>query len=215
MIRLLLADDQAIIRQGLKNLLELNNDFEVVGEANNGKVALEQAAALRPDVVLMDLRMPVMDGIAATYEIVAKFPEIKVLVLTTFDEDDSVGKAIQAGAIGYLLKDTEPDALAQAVRAVSKGYTQLSPGLLSKAIAHAAAPAPSVQEVEAQAALDNLTSREKEVLSLISDGLSNREIATTLFLSENTVKNHVSSILSQLGLRDRTQAAILFNDSLK
>ena len=134
MIRLLLVDDQTIIRQGLKNLLELNDDFEVVGEADNGKVAIEKAAVLLPDVVLMDLRMPVMDGIAATHEIVAKFHHIKVLVLTTFDEDDSVSKAIQAGAIGYLLKDTEPDALAQAVRAVSKGYTQMSPGLLSKAI---------------------------------------------------------------------------------
>ncbi|MEL7313874.1 MAG: response regulator transcription factor [Cyanobacteria bacterium J06559_3] len=212
MIRLLLVDDQTIIRQGLKSLLELNDDFEVVGEAENGKVALEKTSALLPDVVLMDLRMPVMDGIAATHDIVAKFPDVKVLVLTTFDEDDFVGKAVRAGAIGYLLKDTEPDVLAQAVRAVSKGYTQMGPGLLSKAISHAAKPTPSPQAPKAQALLDGLTSREKEVLSLISDGLNNREIATTLFLSESTVKNHVSSILSQLEVRDRTQAAILFND---
>lgn len=212
MIRLLLVDDQTIIRQGLKSLLELNDDFEVVGEAENGKVALEKASALLPDVVLMDLRMPVMDGIAATQDIVAKFPDIKVLVLTTFDEDDFVGKAIQAGVIGYLLKDTEPGVLAQAVRAVSKGYTQMGPGLLSKAISHAAIPTPSTQASKAQALVDALTSREKEVLSLIADGLNNREIATTLFLSESTVKNHVSSILSRLEVRDRTQAAILFND---
>ena len=208
-------DDQILIRQGLKSLLELNDDFEVVGEAENGKVALEKLPELAPDVMLMDLQMPVMDGVAATRTITAQFPETKVLVLTTFDEDELVGQAVQAGAIGYLLKDTEPEELAQAIRAVSKGYTQMGPGILSKMIAHVAAPSATTlsteKDTKQQTAFVELTPREREVLALISSGLSNREIAAELCISENTVKNHVSRILSQLGLRDRTQAAIFGN----
>lgn len=135
MIRLLLVDDQTIIRRGLKSLLELTPDLEVMGEAENGAVAVEQVQALGPDVVLMDLRMPIMDGVAATKTIVEQFPGVKVLVLTTFDEDDAVSQAIQAGATGYLLKDTEPDELVQAIRMVNKGYAQMGPGLLPKVMA--------------------------------------------------------------------------------
>ena len=208
MIRLLLVDDQTIIRRGLKSLLELTSDLEVVGEAENGAVAVDQVQALKPDVVLMDLRMPIMDGVAATKAIVDHCPGVKVLVLTTFDEEDSVGQAIQAGAIGYLLKDTEPDELVQAIRMVNKGYAQMGPGLLSKAMA---APRTATPNPAQQAAFATLTPREQEVLTLIARGLSNREIAAELYIAESTVKNHVTRILSQLGLRDRTQAAIFSN----
>ncbi|MEM1254515.1 MAG: response regulator transcription factor [Cyanobacteria bacterium P01_H01_bin.21] len=213
MIRLLLVDDQTIIRRGLKSLLELTPDFEVVGEAENGKLAIEQVQKLKPDVVLMDLRMPIMDGVAATQKIVEQFLNVKVLVLTTFDEEESVSQAIQAGAIGYLLKDTEPDELVQAIRMVSKGYSQMGPGLLSKAVS----PRPaSVFQLspEEQSAFASLTPREQEVLGLISKGLNNREIAAELYIAESTVKNHVTRILSQLGLRDRTQAAIFINSGV-
>ena len=211
MIRLLLVDDQTIIRRGLRSLLELSPDFEVVGEAENGKMAVEQVQLLKPDVVLMDLRMPIMDGVAATQAIATDFPEVKVLVLTTFDEEDFVGAAIQAGAIGYLLKDTEPDELMQAIRMVNKGYSQMGPGLLSKAMATSQPEATSCLSEEQTAALEQLTPREREVLGLIAQGLNNREISAKLYISESTVKNHVTRILSQLGLRDRIQAIILIN----
>lgn len=203
-IRLLLVDDQMIIRQGLRSLLETKPDLEVVGEAENGQQAISQVAALQPDVVLMDVRMPVMDGVAATKLICAQ-GTAKVLVLTTFDDDDYVSQAMRLGARGYLLKDTHSDDLAAAIRAVHKGYTQLGPGLMEKAIA----PAPaSIQAMHLPSELAGLTAREREVLCLIVAGASNREIAESLYISERTVKNHITSILSQLNLRDRTQAAM-------
>jgi len=205
MIRLLLTEDQTIVRQGLRRLLEAQPDLQVVGEAENGQVTIAQVAALHPDLVLMDVRMPVMDGVTATQVISDRFPEVKILVLTTFDEDDAVAQAIQAGAIGYLLKDTPAEDLANAIRAAVKGYTQLAPGLLKKVMAR-----PSVQAVpKVQSTLAELTPREREVLSLIATGASNREIAEILCIAEKTVKNHVTNILSRLGLRDRTQAALV------
>lgn len=203
MIRLLLVDDQSIVREGLSSLLEAKPDLEVVGEAENGKVALELARSLQPDVVLMDVRMPVMDGVAATKALSQQAPDIKVLVLTTFDDDEYVTRAIANGAKGYLLKDTPSEILAQAIRLVHQGYTQLGPGLLEKVMAADARP-PAVPPEFAQ-----LTPREQEVLQLIGKGFSNREIAEALYISERTVKNHVNSILRRLNLRDRTQAAIL------
>ncbi|WP_445631119.1 response regulator transcription factor [Nostoc sp. DSM 114167] len=210
MIRILLVDDQHLIRQGLKSMLESNAQMQVIGEAENGQRALEQVAALKPDIVLMDIRMPVMDGVATTKAIAQQYPEIKVLVLTTFDDDEYVFQAMRLGAKGYLLKDTEPDELMLAIRSVYKGQTLLGPGLFEKALTPVTTPVTSVQPPPE---LAQLTARELDVLRLIASGANNREIAESLFLSENTVKNYVTNILSRLSLRDRTQAA-LFAHSL-
>ncbi|WP_017318570.1 response regulator transcription factor [Mastigocladopsis repens] len=212
MIRLLLVDDQIIIRQGLKNLLESKSDLQVVGDAENGQLAIEAVEALygtplQPDVVLMDVRMPIMDGVAATRLLCQRFPEIQVLVLTTFDDDEYVSQAMRHGAKGYLLKHTPLEELAIAIRSVHQGYTHMGPGLFEKALTtpHISNPIHSAIPSE----LAELSPREKEVLRLIAMGLSNREIAHTLYISERTVRNHVTSILGQLQLRDRTQAALL------
>ncbi len=207
MIRVLLVDDQSIIREGLSSLLEAKPDIEVVGEAENGQQAVEQAICLQPDVVLMDVRMPIMDGVAALRLLCQKAPNIKVLVLTTFDDDDYITQAIRQGAKGYLLKDTPSEELAQAIRAVHKGYTQMGPGILEKVMV----ATPPTPQPDTPPEWEHLTPREKEVLELIAKGMNNREIAEALFISERTVKNHVNSILSRLNLRDRTQAAILAN----
>ncbi|CDM95922.1 putative two-component system transcriptional regulator, LuxR family [Limnospira indica PCC 8005] len=203
-----MVDDQGIIREGLRSLLEAKPDLEIVGEAENGKLAVELALKLKPDVVLMDVRMPIMDGVAAMRSLAEQQPEIKVLVLTTFDDDEYVTQAMESGAKGYLLKDTPSDELAQAIRAVYKGYTQLGPGLFEKVMA---ARSKASRDEPLPDNLQDLTPRELEVLRLIGKGYSNREIAQELFISERTVKNHVSSILSSLNLRDRTQVALLAN----
>ena len=211
MIRVLLVDDQSIVREGLASLLQTKPDLEIVGEAENGRVAVERSLALKPDIVLMDIRMPVMDGIAAIRVLSQEAPKIKVLVLTTFDDDDYVAQAMACGAKGYLLKDTPSEELAQAIRSVNRGYTQLGPGLFEKAITHPLTPANSNPPVQTPPGLAELTAREKEVLQLIATGYNNREIAAELFIAERTVKNHVNSILRRLNLRDRTQAAIFAN----
>ncbi|XGV96429.1 MAG: response regulator [Leptolyngbya sp. BL-A-14] len=203
MIRLLLIDDQDLIRRGMKALLKSDDTLQVVGEAANGQDAIALVGSLTPDVVLMDVRMPIMDGVAATKEICQQFPGVKILVLTTFDDQEYVTQALQNGASGYLLKDTPFDELVQAIRFIHKGYTHIGPGLVHKAVT-AAPPA-----VAATPALTELTPREQEILQLIAQGASNREIAQTLYISEKTVRNHVTNILSRLGLRDRTQAAIV------
>jgi DNA-binding NarL/FixJ family response regulator len=212
MIRILLVDDQLLIRQGLKSLLESNEDMQVIGEAENGQRALEQIPILQPDIVLMDIRMPVMDGVAATGAIAQKYPHTKVLVLTTFDDDEYVSQAMRLGAKGYLLKDTEPEELALAIRSVYRGHTQLGPGLFEKALMSTPTPTLSVEQPPE---LAQLTPRELDVLRLMASGANNREIAQSLFLSENTVKNYVTSILSRLNLRDRTQAALLAHSLFK
>jgi DNA-binding NarL/FixJ family response regulator len=205
MIQLLLVDDQSIIREGLRSLLEAKSDLTVVGEAENGQIAVDMALALQPDVVLMDVRMPIMDGVAATRTLTQQSPQIKVIVLTTFDDDEYVAQALRWGAKGYLLKDTPSNELADAIRAVHKGYTQFGPGLVEKALS---GPMPMITEAPPPE-LTQLTPREQEVLQLIAKGYSNREIAQQLYISERTVKNHVNSLLRQLNLRDRTQVAIL------
>ena len=210
MITILIVDDQNLIRQGLKALLELESDMKIVGEAENGQIAINLVRELRPNVILMDIRMPIMDGVAATKEINNQFPHCKILILTTFDDDEYVKAALQNGAMGYLLKDTPSEELAVAIRAVNKGYSQLGPGIVKKLITQF--PANSLQNLTSVPAnLAELTLREKEVLRLIAIGNNNREIAQKLYISEGTVKNHITNILNRLNLRDRTQAAILAN----
>ncbi|WP_088241486.1 response regulator transcription factor [Calothrix rhizosoleniae] len=213
MIRLLLVDDQRIIRQGIKSLLESQADFDVIGEAENGQQAINQIEVLQPDLVLMDVRMPIMDGVAATQIICQKFPQIKILILTTFDDDEYVSQAIRFGAKGYLLKDTSMDPLANAIRLIHAGHTHLGPGLIEKVIAHISDVYPTKNSL-VPPELAELTPREKEVLHLIAKGANNKEIAKTLFIAERTVKNHVTSILTRLNLRDRTQAAIFAHSFL-
>ncbi|MHC5745247.1 MAG: response regulator [Nostoc sp.] len=213
MIKVLLVDDQSLIRQGLRALLELEPDLEIVGEAENGEEAINCVAQFQPDVILLDIRMPIMDGVAATKEIQKRFAKTKILVLTTFDDDEYVSAALKNGAMGYLLKDTPSEELAVAIRAVHKGYTQLGPGIVKKLLTQFSHVAP-IQSPPVPSTLAELTPREKEVLRLIATGASNREIAQELYISEGTVKNHVTNILNRLNLRDRTQAAIWANTYL-
>ncbi|HIK06964.1 MAG TPA: response regulator transcription factor [Trichormus sp. M33_DOE_039] len=215
MIRVLIAEDQEIVRRGLKTLLTTKPDLQVVGEAENGQRAIQlieslQAQFLPPDVVLMDIRMPVMDGVEATRLICQQFPGTKILILTTFDDAKYVSEALRFGAKGYLLKDTPAEELAEAIRSIHKGYTQFGPGIVEKMMANV-----SVMETdkpqELPPGMTELTAREKEILIMIAKGASNREIAQAVFLSEGTVRNHISNILARLNLRDRTQAAIVAN----
>jgi DNA-binding NarL/FixJ family response regulator len=205
MITLLLVDDQNLIRQGLKALLELEADLRIIGEAENGQIAIDLVKELQPDVVLMDIRMPVMDGVTATQQICQKFPDVNILILTTFDDDSYVSAAIKYGAKGYLLKDTPSEEIAAAIRAVHLGYTHLAPGMMAKIMSSQIDKTPATLPRE----LAELTPRELDVLKLIATGANNREIAGQLYISEGTVKNHVTNLLNRLNLRDRTQAAIL------
>ncbi len=211
MIRLLLVDDQTLICQGLKAMLTLEPDLQVVGTADNGKTAIEQVAALQPDVVLMDLRMPVMDGREATRLLAQQFPGIKVLVLSTFDDDQYIAQSIRSGAKGYLLKDMPSEELAQAIRSVHRGYTQLGPGLLEKLMAVSVPESETFNSKPVPQELNHLTNRERDVLHLISQGSTNREIALQLYISEGTVKTHVTHLLNRLNLRNRAQLAIHAN----
>jgi NarL family two-component system response regulator LiaR len=202
-IRVLIVDDHAIVRQGLRTYLELLEGIEIVGEARNGTEAVAQVHELAPDVVLMDLVMPEMDGIEATRQVTALSPAPKVIVLTSFTEDEMVFPAIRAGATGYLLKDISPSELAQAIQAVHRGEAQLHPDVTRKLLNQFVGPM-----TEPAVAPDPLTARELEVLRLIARGMSNRELALELAISEKTVKTHVSNILGKLHVDDRTQAAI-------
>jgi DNA-binding NarL/FixJ family response regulator len=210
MIRVLLVDDQPLIRRGLRALLKPEPDLEIVGEAENGERAIEILQTIEADVILMDIRMPIMDGVAATQAIVPAYPNTKILILTTFDDTAYVTQALQNGASGYLLKDTPAPELVSAIGLIHKGYTQLSPGIAQKLLTPPPTPPSQVSSPQAQVQTP-LTPREEEILSLIAQGSNNREIAQFLYISEKTVKNHITNLLSRLGLRDRTQAAIYFH----
>jgi DNA-binding NarL/FixJ family response regulator len=197
-IRVLITDDHGVVRQGLKMFLSLDPDIQVVGEAENGREALEMAHILQPDVVLMDLLMPVMDGILATQAIRTELPDVEVVALTSVLEDASVTGAVKAGAIGYLLKDTDVEELHRAVRGAAEGRVQLAPE----------AAARLMREVRAPENPESLTDRETEVLKLLARGKANKQIAGGLYVSEKTVKAHVSAILMKLGVQSRTQAAL-------
>jgi DNA-binding NarL/FixJ family response regulator len=207
-VRVLLVDDQALFREALATLLAIRDDIEVVGEAGNGDEALRRAAELTPDVVLMDLRMPVLDGVATTRRLRVEQPEVRVIALTTFDDDEDVFAALRAGAVGYLLKDVSSARLVEAVLAAARGESVLQPSVAAKVVARFAQMPEAPSAPRPQPLVDPLSDRELEVLRLLADGHSNREIAGTLFLAEGTVKNHVTNVLSKLGARDRTQAAL-------
>jgi DNA-binding NarL/FixJ family response regulator len=207
-IRILVVDDHAIVRQGLCLFIEVQEDMEIVGEGTNGVEAVELARRTQPDIVLLDLVMPEMDGIQATSRIIEQSPNSRVIILTSFGEEDKVLPAIRAGAQGYLLKDIAPNELVKAVRDAHRGDVQLHPEIARKLMSAVATGEMPAESRTSTGAFDELTEREREVLGLIADGLNNRQIAEKLFISQKTVKTHVSGILSKLGLADRTQAAI-------
>jgi DNA-binding NarL/FixJ family response regulator len=208
-IRVLLCDDQALVRSGFRMILEARDDFDVVGEAANGREAVELAAVTSPDVILMDVRMPELDGVEATRLTLSHGSTARVLILTTFDLDEYVVRAIRAGASGFLLKDVPPQQLVDAIRVVAAGEALLAPTVTRRLLdrfARDLAPPSTVS-------LDGLTEREREILALVAQGLSNAEIAERLVVGESTVKTHVSSVLRKLQLRDRVQAVIAAYDA--
>lgn len=217
MIRVLLVDDQALFREGLSTLLSVYPDVQVVGEAGNGEEALSQVATHQPDVVLMDLRMPVLDGAAATRRIRSAHPHIQVIVLTTFDDDEHIFDGLRAGAVGYLLKDVPSTRLVEAIRTAARGESFLHPSVATRLVAefnrltgtHPSVPSPVTPPLSTSSPLlEPLSERELEILRHLAQGASNREIANTLYITEGTVKNHITNILGKLGVRDRTQAAL-------
>ena len=209
-IRVIVVDDHAMVRQGLHMFIEMQDDMEVIGEGENGLEAVQMATALAPDVILLDLIMPQMDGVEATKRIMIQNSGARVLILTSFGEDDKIFPAIRAGAQGYLLKDIQPRELAQAIRETYLGKAQLHPDIARRLMTavSGAVPAQTAKPAMLPKEQDALTEREREVLTCIAQGLNNREIAVQLVVSESTVKTHVSNILDKLGLEDRTRAAI-------
>jgi len=206
-IRVLLVDDQRLMREGLRTLLELEPDLQVTGEAGDGQAALDAYAALAPDVVLMDIRMPGMDGVEATRRLREQWPRARVIILTTFDDDASVFEGLRAGALGYLLKDVSGHDLAEAVRTVAGGGALIEPSVARRVLAEFARLAPPARPLDAGLA-EPFSERERDIVRLLAAGLSNKEIGDRLCLAEGTVKNYVTSILQKLGARDRTQAAL-------
>jgi NarL family two-component system response regulator LiaR len=203
-IKVLIVDDHLVVRQGLRTFLELQDDIIVVGEAGDGQTAVEMVAQVQPDVVLMDLVMPRLDGVSATRQIKATGAAVKVIALTSFTEDDKVFPAIQAGASSYLLKDVSPEALVEAVRAAYRGEARLHPDIARKLMEQVAHQGGATREAQ----VEEITDRERDVIRLVAQGRSNHDIAAELVISEKTVKTHISNILGKLGLSDRTQLAI-------
>ncbi len=209
-IKLLLVDDQTLFREGLHTLLSVWDDLQVVGEASNGQEAVQATAVLQPDVILMDIRMPILDGVAATRQLRARHPHIKVIILTTFDDDEYVFEGLRAGAVGYLLKDVASEKLVEAIRAAALGDSFLEPSVAAKVVAEfARLPAATPLQSQPQPLAEPLSERELEILGCLARGDSNKEIATQLFIAEGTVKNHVTNILGKMNVRDRTQAALM------
>ena len=206
-IRVLLVDDQPLFREGVHTLLSLQPDLEVVGEAGDGEEALRLAARLRPDVILMDLQMPVLDGVEATRRLRLTQPDCRVIALTTFDDDEYVFEGLRAGAIGYLLKDTPSVKLLEAIRAAARGESFLQPSIAAKVVAEFSRLADQAP-TRPQPLAEPLSERENDILRLVVTGASNKEIAAVLVITEGTVKNHLTNILAKLGVRDRTQAAL-------
>ena len=207
LFRVLLVDDHPLVRNGLRALLASVPGMMVVGEATSGEEAITQAAELQPDIILMDLHMPILDGVAATRRLKSTHPAIKVLVLTTFDDDEDVFEGLRAGAVGYLLKDVPSEKLVEAIRGVARGESFLEPSLVNKIIAEFARLSPQ-RPSSSQPLIEPLSERELEILRLLGQGASNKEIADHLVITVGTVKNHLTSILGKLGVRDRTQAAL-------
>jgi DNA-binding NarL/FixJ family response regulator len=206
-IRVLIVDDQSLFREGLITILSVHDEFEVIGEASNGEEALRLAIQCKPQVILMDLRMPIMDGVRATQLISTQAPECKVIVLTTFDDDESIFDGLRAGAVGYLLKDVASEKLFEAIRASARGEYFMLPSVTAKVMAEFSRLSQAKPKVDEQL-IDALSAREIEILELIAQGDSNKQIAEKLFIAEGTVKNHVTNILSKLGVKDRAQAVI-------
>ena len=207
-VRVLLVDDQALFREGLETLLSVHKDIEVVGQASNGQEALEVAVRVQPDVVLMDVRMPILNGVGATRRLTKALPQCRVIVLTTFDDDEYVFDALRAGAVGYLLKDVASAQLVEAIRATARDESILQPSVAAKVITEFTRVSSMVPAAQMEPLIEPLSERESEILGLIATGASNKEIADQLFIAEGTVKNHVTHILGKLGVRDRTRAAL-------
>ena len=206
-IRVLIVDDQALFREGLHTLLSVQTDLQVVGEARNGEEALRMADAHEPDIILMDLHMPILDGVAATRRLQSSQPAIKVIVLTTFDDDEDVFEGLRAGAVGYLLKDVPSEKLVEAIRGVARGESFLEPSIVNKIVAEFARLSPN-RPSSSQPLIEPLSERELEILRLLGQGASNKEIADHLVITVGTVKNHLTNIMAKLSVRDRTQAAL-------
>lgn len=218
MIRVMIVDDQGLIRDGLKMILSLSEDIEVVGEAVNGEEAIDMLSRVNPDVILMDIRMPVLNGVEATKIIKEKFSEVKILILTTFNEDEYIFEGLKYGADGYMLKDVKSDEIIKAIKEVYKGNVLLQPEIATKVV-RAFNNISNHNEIddnrEIKKSIKNLTPRELEISNLVADGKSNREIGKVLFITEGTVKNHLTRILGKLELRDRTQLALYINKNMK
>lgn len=207
-IRVLLADDQALFREGLETLLSVHQDIQVVGQAANGQDAVDQALKFRPDVILMDMQMPILNGVSATHRIKQSIPGCRVIVLTTFDDKETIFDALRAGAVGYLLKDVGSAQLAESIRRTARGDSILDPSVAAKVVAEFSRVSSLMGTTRSEVLPEPLSEREIELLRMVASGASNKEIAESLFITEGTVKNHITHILGKLGVRDRTQAAL-------